>query len=618
MGAMTNNLFLCDGASYEESNTTIWDNSISINSQGNHANLNLKFEDLSSVLLNKIDPLSADLVRIASYVYVADQTISRGSDTDVYGSKWTRKMHFVIPVSDPTRWNAKEIQEGLVETLNFLTGDSFSFSFTKGMPQITQSVLPDMIGNEIAPDCVILFSGGADSLCAVIEKVAQENRKPILVSHRSIPVLDKRQGDLVKHLRDRFPQWYFPHVSVWVNLQSSKAEDYTQRSRSFLYSSLAIAVSKQTDVNEIFLADNGVVSINAPTNAQLVGTYASRTTHPKFLYRLQNLAEKLYESSITISNPLKYRTRSETLEILKLNNCPELLEETVSCAHSRQTKLSPHCGVCSQCIDRKFATFAANFEKYDPPGRYKVDIFNDPIEDGVDRTLVVSYVRFAKEVEQMALEDIFREFSELDDCIIPGDKNVAQTAKELADLLHRHSIQVCNVMREKLRENVNSLFEVSLPESCLVRLIAAGGHNQDPRKDFAARIASRLQRGIPKAFQSRQPDDEKEVQEHTDGILAGAYEEINRELPLLSFASISTKPDFSNLDSKIFYIEMKYIKRRERLNHAITEITSRISIYQKQGAYTLFAVYDPNHFIPDDEKFVRELSGSSHLLAVIR
>jgi hypothetical protein len=330
------------------------------------------------------------------------------------------------------------------------------------------------------------------------------------------------------------------------------------------------------------------------------------------------MANELYKTNLSISNPLQYRTRTEVLEILKKNNCPELLEETVSCAHSRQTKLSPHCGICSQCIDRRFATSAAHLEEYDPSSRYIVDIFKDPINDGVDRTLLLSYVRFASEIEKMTPENIFIKFSELEDCIIPGDKNADIVAKEFADLLNRHSVQVSTVIKEKLQENINFIYEVSLPESCLVRLITTGEHIKDPRKDFARRIAARLQRGIPKAFLSHDPNNEKEVQEITDGILAGAYEDLNRELPLVSFASISTKPDLSKLDSKTFYIEMKYLKKRERLNPVVTEITSRISIYQKQKAYTLFTVYDPNHFIPDDEKFIGDLSGNHHLIAIIR
>ena len=618
---MTNNLVLCDGTEYHVNGTNdSWDNRIAILSQGNRANLNLKFDSLSSALLNPLDPLSTDLVRIASYIYAADQKIPRGSEKDVYGARWTRKMHFVIPVSDPSRWSNPEIKEELIDTVGFLTGDSFSFDFVRGTPPITQDKLLDSnsMSSKETPDCVILFSGGSDSLCAVIEKVVSEDRHPILVSHRPLALMNSRQANLTNLLRQRFPNWYFPRISVWVSLQGAKAGEYTQRSRSFLYSCLAIAVSSQTGANEIFLADNGVVSLNAPTNAQLVGTTASRTTHPKFLSRVQSFANKLYGNNLSITNPLQYRTRTEILEILRANNCPELLEETVSCAHSRQTKMSPHCGVCSQCIDRRFATVAAHLEAYDPAVRYKVDIFEGAIEDGVDRTLAVSYVRFALEIEHMTPEEIFRKYPELEDCILPDDKNAAETASKLADLLHRHASQVSYVVKEKLSNNVNLIYEATLPESCLIRLIAAGEHKQDPRKDFAARVAGRLQRGIPKAFQSHKPENEKEVQEVIDGILAGANEDLDRELPLMSFASISAKPDLSNLDSDTFYVEVKYIKNRARLNSIVTEITSRISIYQKQGAYTLFPVYDPNHFIADDEKFIGDLSGSNHLVAIIR
>src|SRR2546421_635073 len=39
-------------------------------------------------------PVAVDLIRIAAHVYVADTSVSRGSDTDVFGAGWTREFQF--------------------------------------------------------------------------------------------------------------------------------------------------------------------------------------------------------------------------------------------------------------------------------------------------------------------------------------------------------------------------------------------------------------------------------------------------------------------------------------------------------------------------------------------
>ena len=46
------------------------------------------------------------------------------------------------------------------------------------------------------------------------------------------------------------------------------------------------------------------------------------------------------------------------------------------------TNLNPHCGKCSQCIDRRFAMIAAGQEHNDPDEAYKVNLFltNGPLD----------------------------------------------------------------------------------------------------------------------------------------------------------------------------------------------------------------------------------------------
>jgi hypothetical protein len=93
-------LVQCDGAAVpEELADQTWSYQRPINSRGASSDLNLRAQSLASTVLTNIESRAADLVRIASYVYAADQMISRGGDADVYGRKWRRHFALCVPVS---------------------------------------------------------------------------------------------------------------------------------------------------------------------------------------------------------------------------------------------------------------------------------------------------------------------------------------------------------------------------------------------------------------------------------------------------------------------------------------------------------------------------------------
>ncbi|MCH8804496.1 MAG: hypothetical protein IH986_00215, partial [Planctomycetes bacterium] len=126
------------------------------------------------------------MVRIAAYVYGADQLVSRGGDADVHGDKWERDLALCVPVSDPDFWRNKEVRLRLEEVLRFLSGDRWTFDFSKATPEAEQLALGlDPLVSLGEPDGVYLFSGGLDSLCAVVEAVKKSRGRPLLIGHSS-------------------------------------------------------------------------------------------------------------------------------------------------------------------------------------------------------------------------------------------------------------------------------------------------------------------------------------------------------------------------------------------------------------------------------------------------
>src|SRR6185503_12420701 len=84
---------------------------------------------------------------------------------------------------------------------------------------------------------VLLFSGGADSLCAAALE-GERGSRPLVLSHaaatRSQPNLEK----LGEALREAQLGWSFPHRFVKVTKRGVEGKERTQRSRGFLYSAL--------------------------------------------------------------------------------------------------------------------------------------------------------------------------------------------------------------------------------------------------------------------------------------------------------------------------------------------------------------------------------------------
>ncbi len=201
--------------------------------------LNLRAQNLAGTVLTAVAHRAADLVRIASFVYAADQDLSRGGPADVYGREWRRHIALCLPVSDPTFWQQDTIRSRLTTVLSFLTEDRWEFHFSRAAPEDRQITLnvdePALLQ---APDTVVLFSGGADSLCTAVEAVVRRGERPVLVSHRPAPQFDARQRQLTEALRHRFPRWSFPQLSFWVHRRRSDPADSSQRSRAFLFASL--------------------------------------------------------------------------------------------------------------------------------------------------------------------------------------------------------------------------------------------------------------------------------------------------------------------------------------------------------------------------------------------
>lgn len=172
--ALTRVLIRCDGAPVPpELKAQEWEQ-LSLAHYTGDRELTLRIENLSHAVLSNISDRAADLVRIAAYAYAADQSVVRWAPADAVGKRWERTIALSVPVAEPDFWNQAPVRAMLEETLSFVSEDAWQFTFSFGGPAPGQLVmnmgnLEPLYGK---PDVVALFSGGADSLCAVADHVA--------------------------------------------------------------------------------------------------------------------------------------------------------------------------------------------------------------------------------------------------------------------------------------------------------------------------------------------------------------------------------------------------------------------------------------------------------------
>lgn len=601
-------LVLCNHASLLNNEKNTFDETILVNQNDPDINLNLEITNITHRIIEDLDPIARDLLDIVAYVYYADSSIPRWTKGDVFAEKWNRDFTFVIPVRKPDLWNATNINNQLVEVLSYLTGDYFSFIFCQSRNYSEQLYLkfPSNPPPFPSADGICLFSGGLDSLVGALYCHLMEEKQPILVSHRSMPIIDSRQKRLVSLLNERMQGWKFPHLSLWVNRKSNPAVENTQRSRSFLYLAIAATVAHQLNINRVFICENGIISFNIPKSGQNIGTMASRSTHPRFVAQFQKLVESIFSKQFIITNPFIFKTKAEVAKILIGTGFENLIQASVSCASTRwSTKLYPHCGTCSQCIERRFALVSSNLEQYDKD-TYERDIFKDALKEGDETTLSENYVRTAIEIEKMNDIAFFSKYPELMDAIpyLEGFSD-DEIGKKIYELFQRHSKEALSVIKQKFYEYYDDYIRGELPSTCLISMVAQLHHLQEPIGVYAQKIRGIIKRHFEIAFQRVKPKEERDIQETAEAALATANEKLNRESPMLCYSLVQTKPDFSDINNKLF-IEMKFLKNRKILNKIITEITSRITIYRDQGAHVLFVVYDADRVIYDEEKFIKD------------
>lgn len=441
----------------------------------------LCIEEMRKSIFSHVPARFQDLLDIATYVFGADQLTRRGQrDAWIFGDRWRRSFHFIIPVRDIEFWQSEEVDNCLRNTLGFLSDDQYKFDFIK--TKRTESIQTffkinaqgEMLGT---PDQVMMFSGGIDSLGGAVEEIINQKRNVLLVNHRSTEKMDKRHRTIEELLQAKAPINPPTYLRMTVKKKKWMNKEYTQRSRSFLYVALGATIATMIGQSSLRFYENGIISMNLPVCAQVVGGKATRTTHPRVLFGFQQLISLLSEKPFTVENAFFWKTKGEIVSLIEKAGCADLLEHSVSCTHTwEMTKQHSHCGTCSQCIDRRFAVIAAGLEAFDPISNYKVDVFTqgreNDLEKSDNKTLFASYLERANQVDRVtSCHQFLAQYAEVSR-VLRYVENVSGSALlKIFELYRRHAAEVNTVTEKMLAFYAKEIRQRSLPIDCMIRII---------------------------------------------------------------------------------------------------------------------------------------------------
>jgi hypothetical protein len=283
---MNERLVLCGGVSARPGKGV---DLLRLDLSGPNQNVTVRVHDITKRMVTNIPDLLVDLLEVAAYVYSADWATRRGGRFERYSG-------------------ATHIQQYLEFSEQELSG--------------------------FKPDEVILFSGGLDSMAGVTEEIFGSGKSAVLVSHHSSTKIFSRQRDLAEELRGRASGKLF-HVPVKVDKKGKLNHEFTLRSRSFLFASLAAVVGRMFEKPHVRFFENGVVSLNFPILAQIVGARATRTTHPKVLAGFRKIFSAIFGEDVIVENPFAWKTKAEAIRIIENHGCGDLIRSTISCTRVR-------------------------------------------------------------------------------------------------------------------------------------------------------------------------------------------------------------------------------------------------------------------------------------------
>lgn len=321
-----------------------------------------------------VPDVAQDFLCIAACIYAADKALARSATED----KWTRDIAIEIPVEHVGVWS--RAAHDLSETVSFLTGDTWTISFRKGEKRLIQKRARTRIVRtpHFSASAVCLFSGGLDSYIGAVDWLTgNAAEKLLLVGHydRHVAGPAKDQRDLREALAVAYPG-RFSFAQTQIGLASGSA-DTNFRSRSLLFIALGCYFAELLGpLIPVLIPENGPIAVNFPLTPARRGSCSTRTVHPYFITRLNDI---LHTAGISnpVVNPYALKTKGEMVNECKNQSLLRAnAVKTRSCAkinhrESWTNKRARACGKCIPCLFRRASLFSRGLD---------VEAYGDQVE----------------------------------------------------------------------------------------------------------------------------------------------------------------------------------------------------------------------------------------------
>jgi 7-cyano-7-deazaguanine synthase in queuosine biosynthesis len=335
-----------------ESTNTAWESAGSYVLDGVHSTVSW---------LGPFETPERDLLRVMAAILDVDRLSPRcpaGSKGIVRELYWQRHIALRVSVENPARWTAAS--PAVQELLHFMTDDTWELSFDRAAPVPAQQVLFTE-QREPAPE-VALFSGGLDSGAGMCARAKRLGGRFVAVSACGNEVRGRAQVMALERLRDVGVQ------ANWVKLRHQLRHvhrirtdtEISQRSRGLLFLGMGAAVASTLGLDRFHVYETGIGCLNLPISPAQVASQGTKAMHPFTLAATNDLLGMVLDRPVRAVVPFFFYT--------KAGLCREvgpalgrLAELTMSCdeGEGHKPNAMEHCGLCTSCLFRRIALFAA-------------------------------------------------------------------------------------------------------------------------------------------------------------------------------------------------------------------------------------------------------------------
>lgn len=375
--------------------------------------LEQQFGDLSTI--------EQDLVTLASAIYAADRASQRGERED-----YPRRISLEVSLHNVDRFYP--MVPLLTRILRELSQDGWAIKLrqTRAKPMWGSQNDGDCI-DSTKKGCVLLFSGGLDSLAAAVEFGSQMPLQ--LVSHVTRnQVTDRAQSELAKILCAK--GMVVAHRKIFVSSRDGGPTglehdlEPSQRTRSVVFMALGAIVARRTGFSKIlYMAENGQMAIHLPLSGGRIGAFSTHTAHPSVLVKMKSFLSSVLGIPIDLINPYIYQTKGEVVARV-FKGLPDGLPISTSCWRNARvnSKGINHCGDCVPCLVRRIAIESNGRDTT----KYRRDLFAENIgvlgEDDDGRRNFADITEFVVRFSKHSNKELFDEFPDL----ICGDFDAGQ------------------------------------------------------------------------------------------------------------------------------------------------------------------------------------------------